>query len=125
MSHEDKKDKVKSFNGLLESLLIQMSPFIGTTYHNKFMMIVKMNAILPIQEFLLQATPVRDKILNRDESYFEADTALSTLVAVETKYINNILKLQNIYTKLDKKSRDNVWQIFQCMLILAEEWAKL
>jgi hypothetical protein len=88
-------------------------------------MIIKVNAILPIQEFLLQATPVRDKILNRDESYFETDNALSTLVDVETKYINNILKLQNIYSQLDKTSRDNVWQIFQCMLILAEEWVKL
>jgi hypothetical protein len=125
MSSVDKREKVKSFNGLLESLLIQMSPLIGTTYHNKFLMIIKVNAILPIQEFLLQATPVRDKILNRDESYFETDNALSTLVDVETKYINNILKLQNIYSQLDKTSRDNVWQIFQCMLILAEEWVKL
>jgi hypothetical protein len=121
----DKREKVKSFNGLLESLLIQMSPLIGTSYHNKFMMIIKVNAILPIQEFLLQATPVRDKILNRDESYFETDNAVSNLVDVETKYINNILKLQNIYSQLDKTSRDNVWQIFQCMLILAEEWVKL
>jgi len=121
----DKIGKVKSFNEILESLLVQMSPIIGTTYHKKYMMIIKLNAMMPIQEFLLQATPVRDKILNRDESYFETDTALSTLVDVETKYIKNILKLQNIYTKLDKTSRDNVWQIFQCMLILAEEWSQM
>jgi hypothetical protein len=121
----DKIGKVKSFNEILESLLVQMSPIIGTTYHKKYMMIIKLNAMMPIQEFLIQATPVRDKILNRDESYFETDTALSTLVDVETKYIKNILKLQNIYTKLDKTSRDNVWQIFQCMLILAEEWNKM
>jgi hypothetical protein len=121
----DKIGKVKSFNEILESLLVQMSPIIGTTYHKKCMMIIKLNAMLPIQEFLLQATPVRDKILKRDESYFETDTALSTLVDVNTKYINNILKLQNIYTKLDKTSRDNVWQIFQCMLILAEEWSQI
>ena len=121
----DKIGKVKSFNEILESLLVQMSPIIGTTYHKKYMMIIKLNAMMPIQEFLLQATPVRDKILNRDESYFETDTALSTLVDVETKYIKNILKLQNIYTKLDKTSRDTVWQIFQCMLILAEEWSQM
>jgi len=121
----DKIGKVKSFNEILESLLVQMSPIIGTTYHKKFTMIIKLNAMLPIKEFLVQATPVRDKILTRDESYFETDTALSTLVDVETKYINNILKLQNIYTRLDKTSRDNVWQIFQCMLILAEEWNKM
>jgi hypothetical protein len=121
----DKIGKVKSFNEILESLLVQMSPIIGTTYHKKYMMIIKLNAMMPIQEFLIQATPVRDKILNRDESYFETDTALSTLVDVETKYIKNILKLQNIYTKLDKTSRDNVWQIFQCMLILAEEWSQM
>jgi hypothetical protein len=121
----NKIGKVKLFNEILESLLVQMSPIIGTTYHKKYMMIIKLNAMMPIQEFLLQATPVRDKILNRDESYFETDTALSTLVDVETKYIKNILKLQNIYTKLDKTSRDNVWQIFQCMLILAEEWSQM
>jgi hypothetical protein len=121
----DKIGKVKSFNEILESLLVQMSPIIGTTYHKKFMMIIKLNAMMPIKEFLIQASPVRDKILNRDESYFETDTALTTLVDVETKYINKILKLQNIYTELDKTSRDNVWQIFQCMLILAEEWNKM
>ena len=121
----NKIGKVKLFNEILESLLVQMSPIIGTTYHKKYMMIIKLNAMMPIQEFLLQATPVRDKILNRDESYFETDTALTTLVDVETKYIKNILKLQNIYTKLDKTSRDNVWQIFQCMLILAEEWSQM
>jgi len=120
----EKISKVKGFNEILESLLIQMSPIIGTTYHKQFMMIIKMNAMMPIKSFIKRSVPFRDKIINRDESYFETDTAVNTL-DVNVKYMNNILQLQNIYTKLDKVSRDNVWQIFQCMLVLAEEWNSL
>jgi hypothetical protein len=116
--------KVKEFNEILESLLVQMSPIIGTTYHKKFVMIIKLNAMMPIKSFITRSVPFREKIINRDETYFETDTAVNTL-DVNAKYINNILQLQNIYTKLDKTSRDNVWQIFQCMLVLAEEWKEM
>ena len=126
--NDAKMNNVRMFNEILESLLIQMSPLIGSLYHKHFMMIIKANYTLAIEKFLIQALPLREKILNRDETYFQTDNAVSSLVDVETintKYINNILKLQNIYSKLDKTSRDNVWQIFQSMLILAEEWITL
>ena len=41
----EKISKVKGFNEILESLLIQMSPIIGTTYHKQFMMIIKMDPL--------------------------------------------------------------------------------
>ena len=120
----EKISKVKMFNEILESLLVQMSPIIGTTYYTKYQIIIKVNALLPIKQFHLYAMPYQDKILNKDESYFADDTIVTNL-DVNIKYINKILKLQNIYVKLDKESRENVWQIFQCLLVLATEWSEL
>jgi hypothetical protein len=118
----NKIEKVKMFNQILESMVIQLSPVIGTTYHNKLLLIYNTNAILPIQMFLQQALPVKDKILNRDETYFEKDEAREKLVDVDQEYMSDILKLQDIYSKLDKNSRNNVWDIFQALLILACEY---
>jgi len=120
----EKINKVKMFNEILESLLVQMSPIIGTTYYTKYQIIIKVNALLPIKQFHLYVMPYQDKILNKDESYFADDTIVTNL-DVNIKYINKILKLQNIYVKLDKESRENVWQIFQCLLVLATEWSEL
>ena len=33
--------------------------------------------------------------------------------------------MQNIYTQLDDASKSNVWDIFQAMLILGEDYIKL
>ena len=70
-----KFEKVKMFNQILESMVIQFSPLIGTTFHYKLTALLKVNALLPIKEFLLQSMPIKDKILNRDETYFEKDEA--------------------------------------------------
>ena len=35
----NKIEKVKMFNQILESMVIQLSPVIGTTYHNKLLLI--------------------------------------------------------------------------------------
>ena len=118
----NKLEKVKMFNQILESMVIQLSPIIGTTYHNKLSVIFKVNAILPIKMFLQQALPVKDKILNRDETYFEKDEAREKLVDIDQEYMSDVLRLQNIYSKLDKNSRNNVWDIFQALLVLACEY---
>ena len=88
----EKINKVKMFNEILESLLVQMSPIIGTTYYTKYQIIIKVNALLPIKQFHLYVMPYQDKILNKDESYFADDTIVTNL-DVNIKYINKILKL--------------------------------
>ncbi len=118
-------EKIKQFNEILDSFLIQVSPLVGTTYHYQFQQIVKMNFSLPIEQFLIYALPLRDKILTRDESYFYNNDNHKENIGENTNTINEILRLQNIYSELDKTSRDNVWDIFQAMLILAEEYFKL
>jgi len=120
-------EKIKQFNEILDSFLIQISPLVGTSYHHYFEQYIKYNAILPMEQFLVYALPLRDKILNRDESYFENNENHNEMISTENKnnILNEILRLQNIYRKLDNSSKSNVWDIFQAMLILGEEYIKI
>lgn len=143
-------DIIKNFNSIFESLLIQLSPVIGSTLSNSFQTIIKYNAIIPIEQFLIYALPIRDKIINRDESYFinennedilddkikkssdfKKSLDLSEKVFNnddDNKYknaINEILRLQNIYEHLDIESKNNIWDIFNALLILGEEYVKI
>jgi hypothetical protein len=115
-------EKIKNFNDILSSFLIQISPLVGSTYHNQFETIIKYNSILPIEQFLVHALPVREKILNRDESYFNDNTNHINKIGDDKNILNEILRLQKIYNQLDETSRSNVWDIFQAMLILGEEY---
>lgn len=115
---------IKSFNEILDSFLIQISPLVGTTYHHQFQLIIKVNSQLPIKQFLVYALPLRDKILNRDETYFINSENHKDQIKDNNNTLNEILKLQNVYSKLDELSRSNLWDIFQAMLILGEDYIK-
>ena len=114
-------DKVKEFNNIVITLLNQLLPFTGVIYKKKFEMIIETNAILPLEQFLVHALPLRDQILNRDEAYFTnekiyTDSDQNTLI--------QILQLKDIYYKLDENSRSSICDYFQAMLILSEEYIK-
>jgi hypothetical protein len=115
---------INQFNEILDSFLIQLSPLIGTTYHYQIQQIIKYNRLLPIEQFLVHALPLRDKILNRDETYF-INNDHQEVFGTEESTLNEILRMKNIYGKLDTVSRNNVWDIFQAMLILGEEYIRL
>lgn len=114
-------EKIKQFNEIFDSFLIQISPLVGSTYHYQLQQIIKYNSILPIEQFLVHALPVRDKILNRDESYFTTTENHMDKIGSEDT-LNEILRLKDIYSQLDEESKSNVWDIFQAMLILGEEY---
>ena len=118
-------EKIKQFNEILSSFLIQVSPLVGSNYHQQFQTIVKYNSLLPVEQFLVHALPVRDKILNRDETYFNNTTNHIDKIGNNEYVLNEILRLQNIYTQIDEISRSNVWDIFQAMLILGEEYINI
>ncbi len=118
-------EKIKQFNEILSSFLIQVSPLVGSTYNQQFETIVKYNSLLPIEQFLVHALPVREKILTRDESYFNDNTNHLEKIGDNSYVLNEILRLQNIYGQLDETSRSNVWDIFQAMLILGEEYVSI
>jgi hypothetical protein len=119
------KEIVKNFNLILESFLSQITPLVGCFYMRKFQLIVKFNSTLPIEKFLVHALPLRDKILNRDESYFSNYDNQKEKAGDDDFIISEILRLQNIYLKLNETSRSNLWDIFQAMLILGEDYVRI
>jgi len=112
------------FNEILSSFLVQIIPIVGSTYYKNVQTIVKFNSALPIENFLYYAVEYRDKILNRDESYFCNNDVVKSTIVREDK-LDEIFKLQNIYINLDQISKDNVWDIFQALLILGEDYIKI
>ena len=116
------KEKVKDFNDILNSFLIQVSPIIGTTYHTYFENLIKYNSLLPIEQFLANCLPLRDQILKRDESFFYDEERAQTNFGHDEYKMNEIFRLKNIYKDLDNESKSNVWDIFQALLILGEEY---
>jgi hypothetical protein len=115
-------EKIKQFNEILDSFLIQVSPLVGTSYHHYFQQVVKANSLLPIESFLIHVLPMRDKILNRDETYFINTDNHKDKIQDDNNILNEILRLQGIYNQIDDTSKSNVWDIFQALLFLGEEY---
>ena len=112
------------FNEILLSFLVQIVPIVGSTYYNNLQFVIKINSASPIENFLYYAIECRDKIMNRDESYFRDDTIISKSGVKENK-LDEIFKLRNIIDYLEPASKDIVWDIFQALLILGEEYIKI
>ena len=113
---------IKDFNEILSGFLIQLSPTIGSTYASQFNNIIKYNAVLPVEQFCCHALPLRDKILNKDESYFIHIEKHNSEIKNDADTLSEILKLKDIYSTLDDESKSNIWDIFQALLILSEEY---
>ena len=120
-----KIEKIKEFNMILETFLSQLSPLVGTSYHHYFKKLIKVNALLPIQEFSNNIIPYKKKIIDEDESYFSNTDNHEDKIQGDQQTLNEILRLQDIYYKLDKGSRKEVWSYLKAMLVLSEEYLKL
>tara|TARA_E500000178_G_scaffold356655_1_gene436702 strand:+ start:16115 stop:16486 length:372 start_codon:yes stop_codon:yes gene_type:complete len=119
-----KVEKIKSFNEILETFLQQLSPIIGTTYHFYFQKLVKANAVMPIQQFLLEVIPFKEKIMNKDESYFlDIESNAEDKIQGDEQVLTEILRLKDIYSGLDNQSRQEVWNYFQALIVLSEEYS--
>ena len=119
-----KVEKIKSFNEILETFLTQLSPIIGTTYQFYFKKLVKVNSLLPIQQFLAEVLPFKNKIMTKDESYFlEIETNAEEKIAGDEQVLTEILRLKDIYAGLDSNSQQEVWNYFQALIVLSEEYA--
>ena len=118
-----KTEKIKSFNEILETFLQQLSPIIGTTYHFYFSKLVKANAVMPIQQFLAEVLPFKEQIMNKDETYFlQIEDKVEDKIQGDQKVLTEILRLKDIYSSLDEQSRAEVWNYFQALVVLSEEY---
>jgi hypothetical protein len=116
---------IESFNDTVLSLLTQLSQFIGISYLKQFKKIIKYNSILPIEQFLVNALPYRNQILERNELYFNNNDDYYNDVKNESSILIEILRLKDIYNNLDDNSKNNIWDFFQVMLHLGEEFIKI
>lgn len=118
-------DIIKQFNQIVESFIVQVTPLVGSSYKHKFDLMVRLNSLMPIEHYITYALPIRDKILNRDESYFSDTETKKQATDNDENLMREMMQLQNIYFKLDKKSQEGIWDYFQAMLYLGEEYVKL
>jgi len=119
-----KIEKIKQFNILMETFLTQISPLVGTSYKHYFSKLIKANALLPIKQFYVYVEPHKKQIINRDESYFKNTDNYHDYVHNDRKdkVFEEIIRLNTIYDKLDKKNREEMWLYFQALLVLSEEY---
>jgi len=120
-----KVEKIKTFNEIVEDLLKQLSPIIGTSYHFYFKKLIKMNAVLPIQQFMDYAKPLQEKILKKDESYFLNESNHEEQVKDFDSGLDEILRLKGIWEKLDEKSKEELWNFTQALLVIGLEYNEL
>jgi len=120
-----KVEKIKTFNEIVEDLLKQLAPIIGTSYNFYFKKLIKMNAVLPIQQFMEYAEPLQEKILKKDESYFLNESNHEEQVKDFDSGLDEILRLKGIWEKLDEKSKEELWNFTQALLVIGLEYNEL
>ena len=119
-----KKEVVSQFNEIMSSFLVQISPLIGSSYATKFDLAVKFNSTIAIEQFMTHALPHKDQIMTRDEEYFK-DKKNAGKVADNNIIMEEIERLQSIWSQFDEKSKSNVWDMFQAMFVLGEDYIKI
>ena len=137
---ETKADKVKAFNKILGSFLEQTTPLVGTTYHSRFKKLILVNAPLPIKCASEHLINCKEQILAKDEAYFQDTSEISSKIKnvanssyiineikdyASEKIITEILRLKEIYFKLEDDSKENFWLIFQALLQLSIEYKEM
>jgi len=119
------KEIVSNFNEILSSFLVQISPIVGSSYSSKFDLLIKANSTMPIEQFLCHALEHEEKIMKKDEAYFQDSSNINSKLKSDSVVMDEILRLQNIWSKIDAESKSNVWDIFQSMLYLGKEYIKV
>jgi hypothetical protein len=117
-----KANNIKEFNTIMETFLNQLSPLVGTTYHFYYKKLIKVNAVLPIQQFAQNVLPYKQRIMDKDESYFADTENHQEKIQGDEATLNEILRLKDIYFKLDKDSQKEVWSYFQALTVLSEQY---
>jgi hypothetical protein len=72
--------------------------------------------------------PFKNQILSKDERYFtNEDNYMDKINETKesSKVLNEIMRLKDIYYKLEEESRENVWSILQALLQLTIEYCEI
>ncbi len=105
---------ITDFNNISIDFLTQTAPITGYTYLYKFKMLTNINCIYAIDKFIENVLPYKNRIINKDESFFMNKN-------IDSEYINDIIGIKQIYHTLDNESKENIWNILMALVYLAEE----
>ena len=112
-----------SFNGVNDDL--------DYIEYQEFIILVKYNSRFASSTFQSQKQEADENDI--DESYFtdtsgrknDIDDMQEYFKTDEETTLNEILRLKDIYYKLDENSRKEVWSYFKALTILSEDYIKL
>jgi hypothetical protein len=110
-------DIIKKFNEISIDFLTQTTNLVGKTYLYKYKLMHKVNKIYAIDMFILKVLPFKNRILDKDETFFinkDIDSDYSN-------YIEDFICMKQIYSKMDQNSKENIWDIVLALVFLAEE----
>ena len=121
-----KVEYIKDFNSILDTFLGQLSPLIGSFYQNKCRQLTKLNSTIGIKKFYEYVVPHKKQIMEEDETYFKNDLDYNKINKFNKNtsdfFLEEIVRLKNIYDKLDSENRKQMWSYFQALLILSEQY---
>jgi hypothetical protein len=105
---------IENFNDITLDFLNQMAPLTGRKYYYKYSFAIKFNSSYGIDSFIENVLQFKQKIINRDESFFLNQD-------VNSDYINDFIGIKDCYYTLDHKSKKSIWEILSTLVYLAEE----
>jgi hypothetical protein len=108
---------IKEFNDISIDFLTQTSSIVGSSYLYKFKLMTRFNSIFAIDLFIKRVLPFKNKIIERDESFF----LNKNIVKDDDDYMDDIIGIKQVYHTLDKQSKENIWDIVLALIYLAEE----
>ena len=124
-----KSEIIKNFNSIVCEFLEQLSNVISPNYYNSFVILIKINSVEPIKQFINYVhnseKPLVEYIKTRNDIYFEnIDNIKNSINNIDNSQIilSEIIKLHEIYLKLNIESKDNIWCILQALLQLSNEY---
>ena len=106
---------IKEFNDISIDFLTQTSSLVGSSYLYKFKLMTRFNSMFAIDLFIERVLPFKNKIVQKDETFF-LNKNLDT-----DDYMDDVIGIKQIYHTLDKQSKENIWDIVLALVYLAEE----
>jgi hypothetical protein len=105
---------IKEFNEISIDFLTQTSSLVGSSYLYKFKLMTRFNSIFAIDLFIQRVLPLKNKIIERDESFFLNKN-------VDDDYMDDVIGIKQVYHTLDRQSKENIWDMVLALVYLAEE----
>lgn len=105
---------INQFNEISIDFLSQTSPLVGYSYLYKFKLMTRFNSIFAIDLFIQRVLPFKNKIVERDETFFLNKN-------IDNDYMDDVIGIKQIYHTLDIQSKENIWDIILALVYLSEE----